>query len=283
MILKAKAYAKINLFLQVLGKRSDGYHELDTIMQSVSLFDELELTLTDDNEIKVLCSDSGLCGEENIVYRAAKLFFEFYGKSFGVKISLKKKIPVAAGLGGGSADAAAVLLLLNKTVGNKFKIEELLPLAEKLGADVPFCLVGGTLRCRGVGEQLSEVPSGEMYFVLLKEFSKKSTGQMFALLDSTDYNPKYKTEDFILALESGNLSDIASKLFNSFDYCWNMGEMIAPFLPYTPLGTFLSGSGPTVCALFADERSAKKCCNELINKGLSAFFASSVKKGTEIE
>ena len=283
MTYRAKAYAKINLFLQVNGKRPDGYHELDTIMQSVSIYDSLELSLTNDDSIDVFCDNAELCGVDNIIYRAVEMFFSLLGRRFGVRISLNKKIPVAAGLGGGSADASATLLMLNKAVDNKFTIEQLMPIAAKLGADVPFCLVGGTQRCRGIGEILSEVSAPKMYYVLLKELTKKSTGQMFSVLDAAEYTAKCDIEEFIGLLNSGNIQNISSGLFNSFEYCWETNDMFAPFRPFSPCGMFLSGSGPTVCALFSNESAAKQCADALISKGYNAYFAESRFKGVEIE
>lgn len=283
MTYRAKAYAKINLFLQVNGKRPDGYHELDTIMQSVDIYDYLELSLTNGDSIDVFCDNYELCGADNIVHRAVEMFFVLLGRRFGVRIYLNKKIPVAAGLGGGSADAAATLLMLNKAVDNKFTTKELLPIAAKLGADVPFCLMGGTQRCRGIGEILSEVSAPKMYYVLLKERTKKSTGQMFSVLDVSEYTAKCDIEEFISSLNSGNIENISSGLFNSFEYCWETGEMFAPFLPFSPCGMFLSGSGPTVCALFPNETAARQCAESLISKGYNAYFAASTLKGVEIE
>lgn len=163
------AYAKINLFLDITGKRVDGYHLLETVMQSVDLPDIVTLELTD-SEISVSCSDPTVPENDgNICYKAAELFFALLGKSGGASIHIDKRIPHGAGLGGGSADAAAVLRGLNELSGRPFDEETLLGLAVKVGADVPFCMVGGTKLCRGIGELMSdEKPYPARCFLIVK-------------------------------------------------------------------------------------------------------------------
>lgn len=281
MAFKAKAYAKINLFLDITGKRSDGYHDLDTIMQSVSIYDEIALKLTDSG-IKVSCNKEELAGEGNIVYKACKAFFELSGKEFGVDIKIIKNIPVAAGLGGGSADAAATLALLNKATNLNFSIQKLLPVAAKLGADVPFCLVGGTARAQGIGEVLTQVASPTIYYVLLKEREKQSTGHMYQVLDTTDYPKNGNICCLLEGLKNNDLTKISSNIFNAFEYCWDFDDMSSRLVEYNPQKVFLSGSGPTVCALFKNRTSAQSCAEQLYSKGYTAFFAETSAQGIEI-
>ncbi len=277
----AKAYAKINLFLNVIGKRPDGYHEIDTLMHSVGVYDDVILELTD-SDITVECDNNTLSGEDNIAAKACKVFFEFAGLNCGAKIRIVKRIPIAAGMGGGSADAAAVLLLLNSATGKNYPICDLLPLAKSLGADVPFFLLGGAARAQGIGEVLTSVESAKIYMVLLKEGNKQSTGHMYSVVDSADIKPKGSITELINALRIRNVDGVCANIFNSFCYCWNFEEMCEPFKSFSPKTVFLSGSGPTVGAIFENESDAKKCADSLITQGYNAFFTETVDTGVEI-
>lgn len=281
MIASARAYAKINLFLAVKGKRPDGYHELDTVMQSVSLYDEVKVQLTQ-GDIRVTCDKGELEGEENIAYKACKTYMEAAGKSSGANIHINKNIPVAAGLGGGSADAAAVLLLLNRLFGEPLSRDRLLSLAAKLGADVPFFILGGTATATGIGEILDPLNTPTLHFVLVKEGSKQSTGGMYALLDSLGAPVDDGLEAMVKAIRAESVSDIASSVFNSFEACWDIKNMTACFAPFKPLTSFLSGSGPTVCAMFESEQAARDCALSLQGRGMNAFYAHSVPVGIEM-
>ena len=280
MPLYAKAFAKINLFLDITGKREDGYHELDSVFQSVSLCDEITLSLTGGG-INVVCNNSELSGEDNIVYEACKLFFSAVGYKGGADIIIKKNIPVAAGMAGGSADAAATLYLLNIALGANKSTEELSEMALKLGADVPFCLVGGTARVQGIGEKIEPTHTPLMHYVLLKEKQKQSTGKMFAQIDSAKYVTKQSIEEMLCGLKTENLSLVSKNLFNAFAFCWPFGEMTNAFKGYAHKGVFLSGSGPTVCALFESGAEAEKCALELKSKGFNAFYAHSTDCGVK--
>lgn len=158
--MKVKAYAKINLTLDITGRREDGYHLLDTVMQSVSLFDELELERGKEPGIRLRCDREYLpLDTKNTAFRAARYFFEYCGlQKEGLTVSIQKHIPSRAGMGGGSADGAAVLLALNEIYGAKLSLEALMGLGAKVGADVPFCIHGGTCRCTGVGELVQPAP-----------------------------------------------------------------------------------------------------------------------------
>lgn len=278
MPVTAKAYAKINLYLDITGKRSDGYHELDSVFQSVSLCDEVTVSLCQDG-IVVVCDRDELSGRDNIVYKACELFFSTINYSGGARVQIKKNIPVAAGLAGGSADAAATLFVLNQLLGNKFSLDGLCGLALKLGADVPFCLVGGTARVKGIGEQITPVKTPELHYVLIKEREKQSTGKMFSLIDNTEYSANSSIDNLIDGMEREDIKIISQNLFNAFAFCWDFDEMASPFNEFSPLGVFLSGSGPTVCALFNSQKAAKECAKILCEKGFNAFYAHSVNTG----
>lgn len=281
MTLTARAYAKINLFLDVTGKRSDGYHNLSTIMQSVGIYDEITLTTVKDG-ITVMCDKEELSGEDNIVYKACKAFFGILGCSFGVLININKNIPVAAGLGGGSADAAAVLLLLNKMCKSPFTVDQLMPVAASLGADVPFFLIGGTAMAEGIGDILTRKPSCEFNYVIVKKGEKQSTAKMYSLLDKAEYEKNGNINSLLLALKSGDINGISNNIFNAFENCWDMKNLKAPFAQFSPSAVFLSGSGPAVCALFDDSSAAIDCEKALKTAGINAFYAKSMPFGIEI-
>lgn len=182
-VLRASAFAKVNLSLAVTGVRADGMHTLRTVMQTVSLCDTIEVERAE--ELTFACSSPSLAGSDNLCVRAAKAFYGASGLAEGAAIRLEKRIPTGAGLGGGSADAATVLRLLNRLHGFPLAEEALFPLAEKLGADVPFCLYGGKCLCTGIGEQLVPLPDGEARaLVIAKGQGSLSTPEMYRRLDA---------------------------------------------------------------------------------------------------
>ncbi len=282
MVFKAKAYAKTNLYLDIVGKRENGYHDIDTIMQSVSVYDTVTLQLKS-NGFSVKCDDQLLCGEDNIAFKACVAFAEHCGYNGGADVYIKKRIPVAAGMGGGSADAAAVLLLLNKATGKHVSLDELTEIAAKLGADVPFFLIGGTARAQGIGERLSALPSAKLYFVFLKQFEKQSTGKMYSVLDTVKYPKNGNIDSLIDGLKNTDIEKISSNIFNAFEFCWDFPKMVKPFADFNSIKVFLSGSGPTVCAVFSSEELALNCSKALTLRGLSAFYAETVEFGTQFE
>lgn len=182
-LLRAPAYAKINVFLDVTGVREDGMHTLATVMQTVSLCDTVEVQKSD--TLTFACSEPSLAGEDNLCVKAAKAFFAAAELTGGASIRLEKKIPTGAGLGGGSADAAAVLRLLNRLYDFPLQEEALFPLAAKLGADVPFCLYGGNCVCIGIGEVLDPIPDRKWRaLVIAKGQGSLSTAEMYRRLDA---------------------------------------------------------------------------------------------------
>jgi 4-diphosphocytidyl-2-C-methyl-D-erythritol kinase len=257
--MKIKANAKINLSLKITGKREDGYHLIDTVMHSVSLFDELEINKAD--SINLRCDESDIPQEKNIAFKAASLFFERTRLQGGADIVLKKNIPFPAGLGGGSADAAAVLLALNKLYNANLSQEALCQMALKLGADVPFFINGGCQRAQGIGEELTALPTMKNGYILLcKVGTKPSTAEMYRLLDSknTQTNDTKKVLD---AIESNDLKALSQSLFNDFLTVWGETELEHKLNGLSPLAVSLSGSGPTFFALFDDLEKAKNAQN----------------------
>lgn len=281
MSLTARAYAKINLFLDVISKREDGYHNIDTVMHNVSLYDEITLQLTEKG-INITCNVDDLDGENNIVFNACNEFLSYIDEDVGVDIFIKKNIPLAAGLGGGSSDAATVLNLLNHSFDNRFDDATLLHIAAKLGADVPFFIKGGTARATGIGDNLSNHLSPKMHFVLLKEGTKMSTAAMYNQIDSMDYKSDNSASKMIKALTTDSVMEISKHIYNCFEVCWDFDKISEPFIGFDTLKVFLSGSGPTVCALFNTLEKAKECAFNLTEKGYRAYCVESVNFGMEL-
>ncbi len=260
--LSEKAFAKVNLFLEIIKKRSDGYHEIRTVFQTISLADELILEKTDEGII-INCQDNNIpCDENNLIYKAAKLIKEISGYNKGINIILKKNIPIAAGLGGGSSDGAATIRGLNKLLKLNLTSSEMLEAAATIGSDVPFLLEGGTVLAEGRGEKLIKfLPTPDLWVVVIKPEISVSTGWAYK-----QWNPGIKQcvnlENFISNLNRGK-----NLLFNSFE------DIIEKHYPVIKtikekldmLGVtehLLSGSGSSVFALTKELEIAEKIKEE---------------------
>lgn len=274
--LTAKAGAKINLSLHISGKREDGYHFIDTIMQSVTLSDTVRVKKAKD--ISVNCSVKEFSGEENIAFKAAQVFFEKTGISGGAHIYIRKRIPAAAGLGGGSADAAAVLLALDRIYETHLDYETLCEMGLKLGADVPFFIRGGTMRAQGIGEILTPLKDfKEGVFLLAKADKKPSTGEMYHQLDSHEYK-KIDVPTAVEHCENNNLVALCKVMDNSFMSVWEGNALFERLKGFSPLGVGLSGSGPTFFCVFQNKSDAEKCRKALKNEGVEAFVVKPCSK-----
>jgi len=257
-----KSYAKINLTLDVLGKRDDGYHEVEMIMQTIGLFDMITVDKTADS-IKLTSNLAYLpTNDKNIAYKAADLFFKTSKISGGAKIAIQKNIPVAAGLGGGSGNGGAVLCGLNMLYGKPFSDEELLKLGALLGADVPFCMEGGTCICRGIGEVMSSVCSMKPFTVLLvKPPVSVSTPEIYNRLDSEIIQTRPDTAAMISAIENNDIYSVSKKLSNVMEAVTvKMHPVISgirtKMIMNGAIGARMSGSGPTVFGIFDDDKKA---------------------------
>jgi len=256
--MEMKAWAKINLTLDVLGKREDGYHELSSVMQMIDLCDTLVIEKTGAAGIKLSCDLPGLPVDEgNLVYRAAKLLY-----ADGVSIELRKKIPVAAGLGGGSSDCAAALLGLNELLDLKLTRTELYKLGKSLGADVPYCMFGGTALAEGIGERLTSLyRHPQVPLVLAKPPAAVSTKEIFAEWLKRRAPSEPKTPKMLRAIASGEAEKIAACLGNDLmpiaaAMYPEITRLLTAFEGKNALGVNMSGSGPTVYAYFAAENDA---------------------------
>jgi 4-diphosphocytidyl-2-C-methyl-D-erythritol kinase len=270
---EGKAYAKINLYLNVEGRRNDGFHTISSVMQSVSLADLVYGVISPSDKpsvtLRMLNSDIP-ADETNLAHRAAAAFLAASGISADVCLTVEKNIPAAAGLAGGSSDAAAVLRLLNGACGNPLSSNRLFELGATLGSDVPFCLAGGTCLCRGRGELLSPVFSPAYHYVIAVPNAKVSTPAAYRRLDAlySDFDGKIKIpraggDTAVLnALGQGCVA-LADSIFNLFE------EAVLPDCPDIEgiknamksagaLSTMMSGSGPSVFGIFEDREAAER-------------------------
>ena len=254
--IKLLCNAKINLTLDITSKREDGYHNIDSIMQSVSIADVVSVKKSD--KLSVNCSVSAFSGEKNIAFKAAKNFFDFTRLVGGADIYIEKHIPDAAGMGGGSADAAAVLTALDKIYETNLSGEQLCLIAKTVGADVPFCLYGGTKRIQGIGEIVLDCPNfDDGVFLIIKKGNKLSTADMYRRLDEFGAS-KANTENFVKLLKEGSLNRIAKSFSNDFEKVCDVKFEKELLLKNGAIGVCLSGSGPSVFGLFEDFKTAEK-------------------------
>lgn len=288
MILKAYAPAKINLGLEIISKRTDGYHELDMIMQSIDLFDTITIESTDSKHISVLHTKNIDCSEQNdITYKAAKLFFELLNKKdYGIAIKIDKKIPLGAGLAGGSSDGAAVLLLLNSMYGNPFSQLELIKIGGQIGSDVPFCILGGTARAKGTGTELRPIHFfGDYFLVLVKPKISISTKEAYQLSDKI-IKSEIKNFDLLEnSLINSDFIGMSKNLYNRFEdlICREtISEIKQDFYLLGSEVSLMSGSGSTVYGIFKDKIFAQKCYYKLKQKYKSVFLCRPIEYGVKI-
>ena len=280
--MKIKAYAKINIALDVVGKREDGYHLLRMIMQTVDLYAVIKITKSDCN-IKLKCNKPYVpTDERNLAYKAAKLFKETYNIKDGVLIDLTKNIPVSAGMAGGSTDAAGVLKLMNRLFNVNASDEELRTLGLKLGADVPYCISGGTALCEGIGEKITQLkPFKDKILVIVKPPFGVSTKDVYKAFDLSKIVFHPRTDDIIKAMENDDIDFVANNMKNLLEnvtlrkhrVILNIKEAMKS---YGSLGTMMSGSGPTVFAFFDDMLKAQECYDEMKKKYKDVFISRTI-------
>ncbi|MBR2177045.1 MAG: 4-(cytidine 5'-diphospho)-2-C-methyl-D-erythritol kinase [Clostridia bacterium] len=270
MRMTVAAPAKINLFLDITGRRSDGYHLINTVMQTVSLFDDVTVTIDKSREdISVSCTDDEIpCDSTNTAYAAAEEFFEYTEiPRVGVSVKIKKRIPSGAGMAGGSTDAAAVIFALNEMLETDLGMEELAEIGENVGADVPFCIYGGTMSAGGIGTILSPLPDmPDCYIVIVKPEFKVSTKDAYEKSDSVGYENCKSSEALTNAVCNGNVEAISDNLYNKFEEVVDIDEISdikALMKKYGAAGEVMTGSGSAVFGIFEDKSDADDCRQKL--------------------
>lgn len=278
-----RAFAKINLCIDITGVSPDEkYHTVEMVMQSIGLYDTITVSKADDINIK--CSTSAPSDETNIAYVAAKAFFEFAEIDGGASIKIKKRIPVCAGLGGGSSDAAAVICALNELYHTNFDDEDLCKIAEQVGSDVPFFIIGGTVLAEGRGTILTPLPDlMPCAFVVIKDGHKPSTGQMYSQYDSLENVEHPQTQQVVENVCEGDFDTLCQNMDNVFELLYPQ-EILAQKQELLQVGAscaLLSGSGPSVFGVFKDLDDAKRAKDELLQYHEDVFVCEPTKSGYE--
>lgn len=283
--MKVQAYAKLNLTLDVLGKREDGYHDLCMVMQSITLQDTLILTPNQGQGLRVKTNLRFLpTGDKNLAAAAALRFWEALGREpESLDIELQKRIPVCAGMAGGSSDAAAVLRALNEQAGSPFTPTQLAKVGEKVGSDVPYCVLGGTALAEGRGEILTPLPAlPPCWVVACKPDFPISTPELFARIDSCKIRRRPDTAGMLEALKAGSLEEVARRMYNVFEdvlperYQTRVAEIKHVLIQKGALGANMSGTGPTAFGLFDSEKAAREAADVLKETYRETFLCQSV-------
>ena len=280
--MKIKAYGKVNISLDVVGKREDGYHLLSMIMQNIDLYDEIEVEKQECGII-LECNKSYVpVDNRNLAYKAAEIFKERYDIVDGVKINIEKNIPVSAGLAGGSTDAAAVLKVMNKLFNINATEEELMELGLKLGADIPYCIHGGTALCEGIGEIITPIkPFRDKIVVLVKPAFGVSTKEVYKNFNLEKVKQHPKTAEIINAIENDDLNFVASNMKNLLENVTLRKHKILIKIKEEmnacgAINSMMSGSGPTVFAFFDDMLKAQRCFEKMKKKYSDVFITRTI-------
>ena len=283
--MEVQARAKLNLTLDVLGKRPDGYHDMRMIMQSIDLTDRLTLAENGGVELRVRTNLHFLPNnEKNLAAQAALRWWEARGRSpRGLDIEIEKHIPVCAGMAGGSSDAAAVLRALNAMEGEPLSPPELAQVGESVGSDVPYCVLGGTALAEGRGEVLTPLPPlPKCWVVLCKPEFSISTPALFARIDSVRLRCRPDTQGAVAALKAGDLQEVARRLYNVFEDALpdhrrtRVNDIKNLLIQCGALGSSMSGTGPTVFGLVDNEGLAREAYDRLADLGGEVFLTQTV-------
>lgn len=278
------AFAKINLTLDVLGKREDGYHDIKSVMQSISLRDDVEIDVGTGKPWSLQCTMEGIPTDEtNLAWKAAKLFFDSLGKDpEGLEIRILKRIPVGAGMGGGSADAAAVLRALNRHYGHPFSLPALAELGAQIGSDVPFCVLCGTAVVEGKGDRIRKLPDmPQCIFVVCKPDFSVSTPELYAKIDSCAIAQRPNHQAMESAMLAGDLVQVVNNVCNVFDPIVTEDHLELNYIKsvmnsYDGVGMQMTGSGSAVYCIVKEFEAAAVICNMLRSNYPQVFIASSV-------
>ena len=272
--IRLKARSKINLGLDVLGKREDGYHEVRMVMQTIGIYDRLILTKIPEEEIRITSNLAFLpVNENNLIYKAIKLLKDEYHFPGGVSVDLNKFIPVAAGMAGGSTDAASTMFGVNRLFGLNLSMGKMMELGVRLGADVPYCVMRGTALAEGIGEKLTRItPVPHMWILIAKPQINVSTRLVYEQLDMGGIQKHPDIDGIIRAIEAQDVVRIAQSMGNVLE---NVTVPLYPvietikqdMLSHGAINAMMSGSGPTVFGIFPDEQTTLACQAFLKKKG----------------
>lgn len=287
MTVTLKAYAKINLLLDILSTLPNGYHDLFMLMQSVSIYDIVKVSETKNGKITIKCNTDGVpTDEKNIAYKAAVCFFEYTKKeNKGLLIEIEKHIPHAAGLAGGSADGAAVVQALKKMYAPHLSDREVCEICEKFGSDVPFCALGGTMLAQNTGTVLTIMPQLKLpYIVISKPDCSVSTKEAYEAFDTADRIRHLDRGGIFRAVIDGDTERLFKAVGNVFEQFIDVPERVTIKAIMRENGAkcaCMSGSGPSVFGIFENEEDAKKCYEALIKDFPDTFICESSEKGVD--
>ena len=288
--IQLKSRAKINLSIDVLGKRQDGYHLVEMIMQTIDLYDLIEINEKDNDQITIKStSDEIPLDCNNLVYKAANLIKKTFNINKGVEIHIKKNIPVAAGMAGGSSNAAAVLVGLNKLWNLNLSNQQLEKIGLKLGADVPFCINGGAVLASGIGEELTPIKglTKDVCILVCKPDLFVSTKEVYECIDSKDIDKRPNNKFLIECLKNEDTRQLAENMFNvlegvTMDKHPVIQQIKDIMTNNRALGAMMSGSGPTVFGLYENREDAVKCKAILEKQFKQTFVVACEEKGVEV-
>lgn len=288
--IQLKSRAKINLSIDVLGKREDGYHLVEMIMQTIDLFDKIKIFSLKEDTIIIESNSLDIpLDSTNIVYKAADLIKKQYNIKEGVKIIIEKNIPIAAGMAGGSSNAAAVLVGLNQLWQLKLSENKLKELGLKLGADVPFCIGGQTALAENIGEKLTKIDglSENIFILVCKSELFVSTKEIYEEIDSKIIEKRPNNKLLIQLLKENKIQQIADNMYNVLEEVTRerypvIEEIEKIMMENDALGSMMSGSGPTVFGLYINREDAENCKNKLLKKFSQVYIVKSHNKGVEI-
>ena len=288
--IELKSRAKINLSIDVLGKREDGYHLVEMIMQTIDLYDLIEINEKDNDQITIKStSDEIPLDCNNLVYKAANLIKKTFNINKGVEIHIKKNIPVAAGMAGGSSNAAAVLVGLNKLWNLDLSNQQLEEIGLKLGADVPFCINGGAVLASGIGEELTPIKglTKDVCILVCKPDLFVSTKEVYECIDSKDIEKRPNNKFLIECLKNEDTRQLAENMFNvlegvTVDKHPVIRQIKDIMTNNRALGAMMSGSGPTVFGLYENREDAVKCKVILEKQFKQTFVVACEEKGVEV-
>ena len=278
----AKAYAKINISLDVVGKREDGYHLLQMIMQQIDLYDNISVEKSKDGIVLKTNRSYLPVDKSNLAYKAAELFMNNYHINSGLTIEIEKNIPVSAGLAGGSTDAAAILMVLNKLFEVNAPLEELMDLSLGLGADVPFCIKGGTALCENIGERITPLKPFKNYLlVLVKPPFGVSTKEVYKGLRIEKVHKHPDTHRLIEAVENQDLKFVALNMKNVLENVTlrkhnKIRAIKKQLMDKGAIGAMMSGSGPSVFGFFEDILTAQKCYDDMKKEYKEVFLTRTI-------
>ncbi len=274
--LQLKAYGKINLGLDVIRKRPDGYHDLDMIMQMVDVYDDVIIEKKAGEEIVVKADAAVLSnGKDNLAYMAAKMLFDEFGIKSGVEITIHKRIPIAGGMAGGSSDCATTLIGINEMFNLGLSKQQLMERGVKLGADVPYCVLGGTAIARGLGEVLTPLPTPpQCHVIIAKPPISVSTAYVYGHIRPDEITKRPDIEQMTLAIKEQDLNKLSDLLYNVMEEVTVseypvIEKLKSIMLENGALNSIMSGSGPTVFGLFDDREKAQAAMKALDSKELT--------------